>query len=107
MAKEQVKNGNTKRIYLYIAIIVGLTTILNRGIDFVTAKAEQAHTVEDIEKNIAVLKAEGCDPSRTNSYNMVRIETQLAGLKEIVEGIKKDNDSDHRDILDAINPSSP
>ena len=104
MAKEQ--NG-TYKIYVYVAILVGLTTLLNRGIDLVTANATEKHEVIDIKKDLEDQKADGCDPSRTNAYNMVRIETQLAGLKELVLSGKADNEADHRDLMDAINGASP
>lgn len=100
------KETSAKKIGVYIAIAVGLSTILGRGCDVVSNRATQAHTVEDIQSSHEELKSDGCDKSRTNAYNMVRIETQLAGLKEIVEGIKADNDSDHRDILAAVNASN-
>ena len=99
MAKEQ-PNG-TKRMYAVLLIAVALSTLAGRGCDYITAKADQTNTVRNVEAKIETLKTDGCDKSRTNSYNMVRIETQLAAVKETLDTIKEDN----HDILKALSVS--
>jgi len=122
MAKE--KNRNYK-IYVVVGIVGGIMGIISLGggalLDYVKAEKDKSataaiekHVIEDVEEKIETLKSNGCDPTRTNAYNMVRIEKQwvrfeeqIAALKETVDSIKTENDSDHRDILNAINPTGP
>ena len=71
---------------------------------------------DEAKADMETLKAEGCNPARTNAYNMVRIETMFANMEKQIEDvkqtfqkeiddIKKENDYDHKDIMTAINGS--
>ena len=100
MAKK-TKNG-TYKIYLFVGLCVGLTTLISWATTTVQKMATDSHIVEDTTKAVGGLKKDGCDPAVEARINIAVIGVEIKNIKDDVADLRVEQRADTEAILKAI-----
>ncbi len=94
------KTNGTYKIYIIIALCVGLTTLISWATTRIESRATDSHIVKDATAAIDKLEKGGCEPAVQAAVNVAIIRVEMSHIKDNIADVKKDVGGLKKDFAD-------